>query len=280
MVSKSITPGRKLYSGMREEKIMEERSVYARSPNHGEAIEGVNAVEAKDRQIQQLQRQLEDQADALRDLRDQIAHLQKELADSETALLASRSINSEFENTLLEEKLKARAQAEEEARGVLASEHEVIVAEYRRRGTQALEGLYHSYSHILHEAENTMADIAFSSAIKLLGEVHAANNPQYRKYLADTVHELTMNLSTWDHLRIRFNPDDYEIIFGHASDGTLAVAAEHVMGIPRSCFVKDDAVSVGDCKVNSVHGELEVRLSQRIASLKTAFISSTRSRSR
>jgi flagellar biosynthesis/type III secretory pathway protein FliH len=275
MPNSVVTPSRKLYS--KRESTVEERLA--------EELAAIGQLELQDAQNTAVGISAESKAEALlnevaaqkitiEELTRTVGYLEEKLSSCEKALADARSRITDYGRSIEKEKSDAYELAMSEGELAIEKEKEKLAEICQERTTEAVKTLFNSYRQIVGEAENTMVEIAFLAALKLFGEIHLANNnAQYRKYLVDMVHELTMNLSTWDDLRIHLSLRDYDIVVG-APDKTQTTNGlrNNIAGVPSSCFIKDDSIEPGGCKVDSVHGELDMRLERRILVLKNAIL--------
>lgn len=147
---------------------------------------------------------------------------------------------------------------------------------------ESVSGLIHSFesSHktLLTCAEQTILDIAFTATAQILGQIVTSQPETYKSFLLERIQSLTASLSTFNNLKIFLSTQEYNLITNRNRTANIQSGYKLVGGVPISCFVEDPSLSAGDCIVNSVHGELELRLEQQILLLKEALLGMAKKR--
>ncbi len=274
------TPSRRLYSNESKDSFAKTSSKVREGATHYK-INHESDRASYDIKLDLVRQQLEEKTERVAELEREVSDLESKLIEKNEKNVSLQQRINDYENTIHEKTTQGHKAGLQRAKEEIQREKDELKSAFDQEASSVLASLSSLYESVVREAENTILDIAYAVSLKLFGEVHFSKNIQYKNYIKDLVSEMVGSLSTFENMRVHVSPQDYALLVSEsAADPRRSASINVACGISASSFVKDDAVEPGGCKIISIHGELDYRLSQRLNSLKEGMIKSAKHRQR
>ncbi|MDH7481902.1 MAG: FliH/SctL family protein [Armatimonadota bacterium] len=113
------------------------------------------------------------------------------------------------------------------------------------------------------EIEPELLKLAVEIAEKIIRHELAENN----KYVLSTVKTALYQLRDRREIKIRVNPNDYELVRSHKDELVCSFDGVHELEI-----IEDRRVDQGGCVIESANGELDARIATQLAEVERALM--------